>query len=249
MLRALRDFKIVGVQTTVPFQIQLFQNRKFRAGRIHTHFVDQEFDFKNVKADHHEEAAILAAALEFLRREQMTPKYASPRPISPWNMAFRDIMGLRPSTYDFELDIQPDRDRLLPSATGRDGRRVRRREMVHSDRVPRRRRLDFGWDRRDGVYSLTSRGSSTRWWSATRSRRCSPSRRGRPYVGRRRRAPIPGLITKVLLKAGDAVKKDQPVLCLDAMKLGGEIASAGREGIRGQPGQAVEKGQPLFVIR
>jgi acetyl/propionyl-CoA carboxylase alpha subunit len=90
MLRALREFKIVGVQTTVPFQIQLFQNRKFRAGRIHTHFVDQEFDFKNVKADHHEEAAILAAALEFLRREQMTPKYASPRPISPWKMAFRD---------------------------------------------------------------------------------------------------------------------------------------------------------------
>ena len=45
MLRALREFKIVGVQTTIPFQIQLFQNRKFRAGRIHTSFVDQEFDF------------------------------------------------------------------------------------------------------------------------------------------------------------------------------------------------------------
>jgi acetyl-CoA carboxylase biotin carboxylase subunit len=90
MLRALREFKIVGVQTTIPFQIQLFQNRKFRAGKIHTHFVDQEFDFKDVKANHHEEAAILAAALEFLRREQMTPKYASPRPISPWKMAFRD---------------------------------------------------------------------------------------------------------------------------------------------------------------
>jgi len=53
-------------------------------------FVDQEFDFKDVKAEHHEEAAILAAALEFLRREQMTPKYASPRPISPWKMAFRE---------------------------------------------------------------------------------------------------------------------------------------------------------------
>ena len=31
-----------------------------------------------------------AAALEFLPREQMTPKYASPRPISPWKMAFRE---------------------------------------------------------------------------------------------------------------------------------------------------------------
>jgi hypothetical protein len=52
--------------------------------------VDQEFDFKDVKEEHHEEAAMLAAALEFLRREQMTPKYASPRPISPWKMAFRE---------------------------------------------------------------------------------------------------------------------------------------------------------------
>jgi acetyl-CoA carboxylase biotin carboxylase subunit len=90
MLRALREFKVVGVQTTIPFQIQLFQNRKFRAGRIHTHFVDREFDFKDVKAEHHEEAAILAATLEFLRREQMTPKYASPRPLSPWKMSVRD---------------------------------------------------------------------------------------------------------------------------------------------------------------
>src|SRR5260221_11363059 len=76
------------LQTTIPFQIQLFQNRKFRAGRIHTHFVDQEFDFKDVKEKHHEKAAILAAALAFLRREQMTPKYASPMPISPWQLAF-----------------------------------------------------------------------------------------------------------------------------------------------------------------
>ena len=65
------------------------------------------------------------------------------------------------------------------------------------------------------------------------------------------RAPIPGLITKVLLKAGDAVKKDQPVLCLDAMKLENEIA-APKDGVvksvEVQPGQAVEKGQSLFVI-
>ena len=90
MLRALREFKVVGVQTTVPFHIQLCQNRKFRAGKIHTRFVDQEFDFKDVKAEHHEEAAILAGALEYLRREQMTPKYASPRPLSPWKMSYRE---------------------------------------------------------------------------------------------------------------------------------------------------------------
>ena len=58
-------------------------------------------------------------------------------------------------------------------------------------------------------------------------------------------------VVQVLLKAGDPVKKDQPVLCLDAMKLENEIASP-RDGtvksVEVQPGQAVEKGQSLFTI-
>ena len=90
MLRALREFKVVGVQTTIPFHIQLFQNAKFRAGKIHTRFVDREFDFKDIKAKHHEEAVVLSAALEFLRRERLAPRSASPRPLSPWKLAFRE---------------------------------------------------------------------------------------------------------------------------------------------------------------
>jgi len=89
-LRALREFKVVGIQTTIPFHIQLLRHPRFRSGKVHTKFVDEEFDLKDVKADHHEEAAVLASALEFLRREQATPKYASPRPISPWKLAFRE---------------------------------------------------------------------------------------------------------------------------------------------------------------
>ena len=90
MLRALRECKIVGVQTTIPFHLQLFQDKRFRAGKIHTKFVDDEFEFKDAKAEHHEEAAVLAAAIEFFRRERMTPKYASPRPISAWKSAWRE---------------------------------------------------------------------------------------------------------------------------------------------------------------
>ena len=90
MIRALQEFKVVGIQTTIPFHLQLFQNAKFRKGRIHTQFVDQEFDFENVKALHSNEAAILAAALEFHRRNQLTPRTASARPLSPWKLAFRE---------------------------------------------------------------------------------------------------------------------------------------------------------------
>jgi acetyl-CoA carboxylase biotin carboxylase subunit len=88
--RALREVKIIGIQTTLPFHLQLLADRRFRAGRFHTKFVDEEFDFRDVKAEHHEEAALLAATLDFLRRAQSTPKYASPRPLSTWKAAYRE---------------------------------------------------------------------------------------------------------------------------------------------------------------
>ncbi len=90
MLRALRELKLVGVQTTIPFHVQLFQNRRFLAGRLHTRFVDEEFDFRDVKGEHHEEAAVLAAALEFVRRERAAPARDGSRTISAWKRAARE---------------------------------------------------------------------------------------------------------------------------------------------------------------
>ncbi|HEY63511.1 MAG TPA: acetyl-CoA carboxylase biotin carboxyl carrier protein subunit [Caldilineae bacterium] len=65
------------------------------------------------------------------------------------------------------------------------------------------------------------------------------------------RAPIPGLITRVLVKRGDAVSAGQPVALLEAMKMENELR-APREGtvahVAVQPGQAVEQGQVLVTI-
>ncbi|MBI2901450.1 MAG: acetyl-CoA carboxylase biotin carboxylase subunit [Planctomycetes bacterium] len=87
MVRALREFKVVGVRTTVPFHLQLFQDRRFRAGRIHTRFLETEFEPRPPGGAL--DAAVLAAALEFRRRESATPRYASPRPLSAWKRELR----------------------------------------------------------------------------------------------------------------------------------------------------------------
>ena len=157
--------------------------------------------------------------------------------------------------HDFELDIQPERDRLLIRCNGKemvvafDDQKWSIRTAFVGDR-----RLDFGWDRRDGVYSLHIEGIEYEVVVRDpKSELLAKVVGGGPAASATAevRAPIPGLITKVLLKAGDAVKKNQPVLCLDAMKLENEI-SAPRDGtvrsIEVQPGQAVEKGQSLFSI-
>jgi biotin carboxyl carrier protein len=157
--------------------------------------------------------------------------------------------------HDFEVDIQPDRDRLRVTVNGRE-RIVAFDDAKWSIRTAfvGDRRLDFGWDRRNGVtsiliegieYEIVVRDPKTELLAKTVAGGIAGT------VTAEVRAPIPGLITKVLVKPGEAVRKDQSVLCLDAMKLENEIRSP-RDGVvktvEVQPGQAVEKGQILLVI-
>ncbi len=156
---------------------------------------------------------------------------------------------------DFEMDIQPDRDRLVVRIGGRE-------VVIVFDDVSGSirtafvgdRRLDFGWRRHDGTYTLQIEGIE--YEIVVRDPKMEllsrmVARPGEAEGAAEVRAPIPGLISKVLLKTGEPVRQGQPVLCLDAMKLENEIA-APRDGvlksIAVQPGQPVEKGQSLFVV-
>lgn len=62
------------------------------------------------------------------------------------------------------------------------------------------------------------------------------------------KAPMPGLVLNVLVKPGDAVKKNDPVLVLEAMKMENVIKAPGDavvSSIQTEKGKAVEKGQLL----
>ncbi|MBM3709036.1 MAG: acetyl-CoA carboxylase biotin carboxylase subunit, partial [Actinobacteria bacterium] len=43
-IRALDEFKIEGIKTTIPFHKKILSNESFRAGQIHTHFIEEEFN-------------------------------------------------------------------------------------------------------------------------------------------------------------------------------------------------------------
>ncbi|MCO5275618.1 MAG: biotin/lipoyl-binding protein [Flavobacteriales bacterium] len=63
------------------------------------------------------------------------------------------------------------------------------------------------------------------------------------------KAPMPGLVLKVLVKEGDAVKKNDPLLVLEAMKMENVIKSTGDglvKKVHAQEHGAVEKGQLLL---
>ncbi len=63
------------------------------------------------------------------------------------------------------------------------------------------------------------------------------------------KAPMPGMVLNILVKAGDSVKKNDPVLVLEAMKMENVIKAPGDAMIatvHAEKGKAVEKGQLLI---
>lgn len=65
------------------------------------------------------------------------------------------------------------------------------------------------------------------------------------------KAPMPGLVLQILVKPGDVVKKNDPVLVLEAMKMENVIKSPGDATIKEimvQERVAVEKGQLLITF-
>jgi biotin carboxyl carrier protein len=74
---------------------------------------------------------------------------------------------------------------------------------------------------------------------------------GSKKKGMRVRAQMPGKIVRVLVKTGDEVAKDQPLLVMEAMKMENEIRapSAGKvEKLAVAEGQAVESGADLVSL-
>ncbi len=64
-------------------------------------------------------------------------------------------------------------------------------------------------------------------------------------------SPMPGTILKVLVKAGDAVEENQPVIVLEAMKMENDIpapVSGKVVSVETKQGDSVESGQTLLVI-
>jgi biotin carboxyl carrier protein len=82
-----------------------------------------------------------------------------------------------------------------------------------------------------------------------RSLTAGAERRGGPVA---LRAPMPGLVVRVLVEPGQEVKQGAGLVVLEAMKMENELkapAVVTVGAVRAQPGQAVEKGQVLVEFR
>jgi len=90
--QALREFQITGIQTTIPFSLQMLETPEFRSGRVHTKFVEDEFMLKAKRNQELEEVAGVAAALIAHSRRGRAATLPPSRNVTPWK-----TVGLRES--------------------------------------------------------------------------------------------------------------------------------------------------------
>ena len=89
MRRALKEYRIIGVQTTIPFYQQLLHNIRFITGHFDATFVDSRFPFlpEEKQAKHLKMAAIAATLLA--HRRKIAPPGQQPPTTTPWKLFSR----------------------------------------------------------------------------------------------------------------------------------------------------------------
>jgi acetyl-CoA carboxylase biotin carboxylase subunit len=71
MSRALAEYSVKGIKTTIPFHARVMKNPKFLKGDLDTHFIDSEFQPEDAaRLKPFEDIALIAAAIKAYRRDR-----------------------------------------------------------------------------------------------------------------------------------------------------------------------------------
>jgi len=85
MRRALDEFRLSGVKTTIPFHIKMMNHARFQAGQLDTQFLDNHFDINASVSEDFKEIAAIAATLVAHRRNKEAILLHQGGP-SPWRL-------------------------------------------------------------------------------------------------------------------------------------------------------------------
>jgi len=86
MIRAIEEYEITGIETTLGFGKFVMQHEAFRTGKFDTHFVGKYFNAGNLKAENEDEALIAAiiATEIFRQQKQVAVGSATSKSSSSW---------------------------------------------------------------------------------------------------------------------------------------------------------------------
>jgi len=89
--RALREYRVLGIKTNIPFHQAIMESHRFHGGQFDTTFVEQRFSIdENIPEDLPRVAAIAATLVEHQRGQQAAQMVRGPsRDVSNWKLAGR----------------------------------------------------------------------------------------------------------------------------------------------------------------
>jgi len=245
MGRALDDFEVEGIGHNLPFLSAVIDQERFRAGRLTTAYIAEEFPdgFSGVAASE-DQARLLAAVATFIhlalarRGAQVSGALANhPRAIGADWVA--SLAG-----HEFALRAAQDEERIAIAFA--DGKNL----SVASDWLPGASHAVFEVEgHRVGVKTtLAGSGIRLRWrgidaTAFVRSPRVAELARLMPVklppdTSRMLLCPMPGVLTSLAVQEGDTVEAGQALATVEAMKMENVLRAERRGTVRRVAAQA-----------
>jgi 3-methylcrotonyl-CoA carboxylase alpha subunit len=223
MHRALDACAVAGVASNLDLLGRIVAHRDFAAGGIDTGFIAREASTLLAGQPAPPPAVLAIAALTVLEADSQAPAQMRDDPHSPWNQ--RDLWWLNAAAVR-RLDFS-DGETHHPVAIARDGAAWRLQAgaktiigtAVRLDDGVLRVSLDGAWRTVTSVldqHVVTLRDTGLTWRLTVPDPLAAVDEE--EDAGDRLIAPIPGMVTQVLIAAGDAVKRGQILVVLEAMK-------------------------------
>ncbi|WP_394999218.1 biotin carboxylase N-terminal domain-containing protein [Sphingomonas sp.] len=257
-VEALDAFEIDGIGDNIDFLSALMQHPRFRSGEITTGFIAEEYPDGFVGAPASEElledlAAIagLVAASHETRAALIDGQLGGPvYPEGDYVVRVASAAGAGLGVDEFAVAVEPYDGGLLVSVDGEE-------EIdVIADYVPGQRLLVADLDGRRRIVRIAREGRGWRFQTLGARHHVEVMA---PYVADLKQhmiakvapdmsrfllAPMPGLLTKLEVKAGDKVEAGQPVAVIEAMKMENILRAPKTTTVKATP---VAAGQSLAV--
>ena len=254
MIYALGSLEVVGVRTNRAFLIRVLSTEAFRAGRTHTHFIEEHFgDRLELPLEAEESAAAacfavvhaaLAEAAERTRLRMLVPGFRNNRLADPSHRAA--VEGGAPQEVYYRF---LSADRLVLTLAGKPravwvARAEAERLTLEIDGHRQSRAV---LRRGDKVFVSGPRGHTLEVHLEPRFPERETAQQPGALV-----APMPGKIVLVSAQPGDRVKRGAPLVVLEAMKME-HAARAPEDGvveaILVRVGQQVEAEAILAIVK
>ena len=255
--RAVRGVELDGIETNRALLGAVLDDGAFGAGEIDIHYLEARPDLRDAalpdEARARQAAAVGSALLEARAAQSLVPVAAA---VAGWRNVgralhadeLRDAAGSvwvrvampgGPAEVRFGDDAGADGEwGVVGTASTRDGVV----DLVGEDGVRRRYVVRVG---AHGAFVNGPEGQSSF------VRRAEDDAAERGGVAGECRAPLPGAVTKVLVRVGDVVREGDGLVVLEAMKMEHTLRAHGAGTVRavhGAPGQQVDAGELLVEV-